>query len=133
MRLRTLGMVAPTHPLPKRIRGEDSCYIGHDVVSRMKWDHFFGHSSTSEVSFEALSRPFFDRLDIFSSAIDLKNTLVVFKLSEKVPIDSFEATCCDYAVSVQDLVQIQQGGLQRVKQRPSTAAEAGGKRSFPPG
>ena len=34
-----------------------------------------GHVSTLEASFEALSKPFLDRLDIFSNAIDLPDTL----------------------------------------------------------
>ena len=35
---------------------------------------------TSEESFEASTEPIFDRLDIFSYAIDLKNTLVLLFL-----------------------------------------------------
>ena len=34
-----------------------------------------GHTSTLEASFEALSKLFLDRLDIFSNAIDLPDTL----------------------------------------------------------
>jgi len=51
--------------------------FGH--VSRMKCENLLGHASTLEVSFEALNKSFFDQLDIFSDAIDLKNTLVLLK------------------------------------------------------
>jgi len=44
-----------------------------------------GHASTLEVSFEAVSKPFFDRLDIFSDATDLKNTLVLLFLRHLTP------------------------------------------------
>ena len=41
----------------------------------------FWNDLTLKVSFEALNDPLFDRLDIYSDAIDLKNTLVVFVLA----------------------------------------------------
>ena len=34
---------------------------------------------TANLSFEALSTTFLDRLEVFSSVINLKNTLVIFK------------------------------------------------------
>ena len=71
---------------------------------RMNWHHFFGHASTLKVLIEALSNSIIDRLDIFSSAIDLENTLVVLFSGEKPHIDSFEAVCCELSVSIQDLV-----------------------------
>ena len=37
--------------------------------------HFWGRVVTVKLPFEAPSRSFFDRLDIFSTTIDLKNTL----------------------------------------------------------
>ena len=41
--------------------------------------------STLKLSFEALSEPIFDRLDIFSDAIDTTNTLVLFKMRQTTP------------------------------------------------
>ena len=46
-------------------------YFGKKSVS------FFGDLPTLNLSFEASSKPFFDRLDIFPDAIDLKNTMAV--------------------------------------------------------
>ena len=43
-------------------------------------DHFLFGVPTSEEPFEASTQPIFDRLDIFSDAIDLKNTLVLLFL-----------------------------------------------------
>ena len=40
-------------------------------------DHFVLHVPTSKLPFEALNTTFFDRLDTFSDAIDLKSTLVL--------------------------------------------------------
>ena len=40
----------------------------------------FLHVPTLTLSFEALNATFFDRLDVFSNAIDLKNTLVALVL-----------------------------------------------------
>ena len=41
-------------------------------------DHFFGHVPTLNLSSEASNMTFFDRLEVFSNVIDLKNTLVAF-------------------------------------------------------
>ena len=41
-------------------------------------DHFFGHVPTLNLSSEAYNTTFFDRLEVISNVIDLKNTLVVF-------------------------------------------------------
>ena len=38
-------------------------------------EHFLDRAVTLKLPFEAPSRSFFDRLDIFSTTIDLKNTL----------------------------------------------------------
>ena len=43
------------------------------------WDHFFGGVPAQSSRREASNEPIFDRLDIFSDAIDLKNTLVLLK------------------------------------------------------
>ena len=76
--------------------------LGH--VFRMKWDHFFGHASTLEVSFATLNNSILDRLDIFSDAINLKNTLVLLFSGETTHVDSFEALYCKCGESIQDLV-----------------------------
>ena len=46
-------------------------YFGKKSVS------FLFHLPTLKLSSEASSKPFFDRLDIFPDAIDLKNTMAV--------------------------------------------------------
>ena len=46
-------------------------YFGKKSVS------FLFHLATLKLSFEASSKPFFDRLDIFPDAIDVKNTMAV--------------------------------------------------------
>ena len=48
-------------------------------------DGFFGDAPTSTLSFEALNEPILDRLDIFSDATDLKNTLVLLFLRHLPP------------------------------------------------
>ena len=40
---------------------------------------------TLRLSFEALSKPIFNRLDIFSDAIDTTNKLVLFKMRQATP------------------------------------------------
>ena len=42
------------------------------------WDHFFGGALAQSSRREASTWTLLDRLDIFSNAIDLKNSLVVF-------------------------------------------------------
>ena len=44
------------------------------------WDHFFGGVPAQSSRREASTWTFFDRLDIFSDATNLKMTLVVFVL-----------------------------------------------------
>ena len=52
----------------------------------MFYDHCLKHLLTSKVSFEELDWTIFDRLDIFSDAIDLKNMLVLLFLRHLHPI-----------------------------------------------
>ena len=44
------------------------------------WDHFFGGVPAQSSRREASNKPIFDRLDIFSDAIDPKNMLAAFVL-----------------------------------------------------
>ena len=47
---------------------------------RVFWDHFLFGIPTSQEPFGASTQPIFDRLDIFSDAIELKNTLLLLVL-----------------------------------------------------
>ena len=47
---------------------------------RLERDHFLSRAATLNLRFSEAIEPIFDRLDIFSDAIDLKNTLVLLFL-----------------------------------------------------
>ena len=57
------------------------------------WDHFFGGVPAQSSRREASTWTFFDRLDIFSDATDLKNTLVLLLLRHLTPIIDSERGC----------------------------------------
>ena len=53
-------------------------FLGRVILSSFEQNR--KNVRTLKLSFEALSEPFFDRLDTFSDAIDLKNTLMLLLL-----------------------------------------------------
>ena len=64
----------------KFLEKKDIFVWGGCFRSKIIWflNHLFGDALTSKLSFGALSTTFFDRLDIFSDATNLKITLVAF-------------------------------------------------------
>ena len=63
------------------------CVENH--VSKKKSGSIFWERPTSRASSEAPSKTFFDRLDIFSDAIDIKNALMLLVLPHT------QLLCCD--------------------------------------
>ena len=60
--------------------GRRNLRVGHFGVGQL-----FLHIPTLSLSSEAFSKPFFDRLDTFSDAIDLEDTLVLLFLRSATP------------------------------------------------
>jgi hypothetical protein len=65
----------------------ENCELGTRENSTFETPRFGARAK--KCSFSATNEPFFDRLDIFSDAIDLKNTLVLLFLRHLHPIIDF--------------------------------------------